>query len=431
MRLKSKVKIVLITTLISNLTITNNSYAANCSPEITTNGSRTVVAFKTVGTCTWSTPAGATDFKGLIVAGGGGGGADLAGGGGGGGYVEFETLTATSDVFTVTVGDGGAGAVTNIRVAGSNGGNSTVVGTGVNLIARGGAGGATWYAGGYPAGANGGSGGGQAGYNATTSTKSNGTQTLQSQTPILSTIGGQQFGFDGSAGGNPYFPGGGGGAGGNGSNSPATGGSGRSNSILGTTYLWAGGGGGAGWSGVGGGGGSGGGGGGGSGSVSAGVGGVGGTGGLNNGGNGVYVGGGGGTNTGGGGGAGTHNNHAGGKGGSGIVVLSYLTFIGNTTISLQLASGVATAIYRSNSTIEALVGTAGRVTFYQAGKVIPGCKNRNSSGTAPNIKATCTWKPSTRGSVKISASINPTSASYALTNSAVFPVTVSARTTPR
>lgn len=430
MRFKSKVKMVLFITLISNLAIINNSYAANCSPEITTNGSRTVVAFKTVGSCTWSTPAGATDFKGLIVGGGGGGGSAMGGGGGGGGYVEFETLTATSDVFTVTVGDGGAGAPASNQ-SGTNGSNSTLTGSGINLIARGGAGGATWYAGGYPAGANGGSGGGQAGHNTTTSTKSNGTQTSQSQTPTLSTIGGQQFGFDGSAGGNPYFPGGGGGAGGNGLHTPATGGSGRSNSILGTSYVWAGGGGGSGWTGIAGAGGTGGGGGGGSGSTSAGTGGGAGAGGINTGGAGAYIGGAGGTNTGGGGGAGTHNNYAGGKGGSGIVVLSYLTFIGNTTISLQLTGGGSSAIFRNTSTIEALVGTAGKVTFYQAGKVIPGCKNRNSSGVAPNIKATCTWKPSTRGNVQITAQINPISASYALTRSSTFAISVGQRTTPR
>jgi hypothetical protein len=162
-----------------------------------------------------------------------------------------------------------------------------------------------------------------------------------------------------------------------------------------------------------------------------GVGGVGGTGGLNNGGNGVYVGGGGGTNTGGGGGAGTYNNYAGGKGGSGIVVLSYLTFIGDTTITLQLAAGGSSAVYRTASTIEALVGTAGKVTFYQFGKVIAGCKNRSTTGSSPNIKATCSWKPSSRGSVKITAKINPTSASYAITNSQAFGVVVSSRTTRR
>jgi hypothetical protein len=427
---KSLIKVSLVALFFSIFTYPNKSFAASCSPEITTSGARTVVAFKTVGTCTWNTPAGATDFKGLIIGGGGGGGADLAGGGGGGGYVEFETLTATSDVFTIVVGDGGAGSANNASNS-SNGGSSSLVGTGINLIARGGAGGATWYGGGRPAGTNGGSGGGQAGYSTTSSTFSNGTQTSQSQTPTLSTIGGQQFGFNGSAGGVPYYPGGGGGAGGNGSHTPAVGGSGRTNSILGTSYLRAGGGGGAGWSGAGGNGGTGGGGGGGSGSVSAGVGGSGGTGGLNVGAAGVYIGGAGASNTGGGGGAGTHNNYAGGKGGSGIVVLSYLTFIGNTTISLQLLSGGSNAIYRTTSTIEATVGTAGKVTFYQSGKVIPGCKNRSTSGSAPNIKATCTWKPASRGTVKITAQINPISASYALTKSSIFGVNVSSRTTPR
>jgi hypothetical protein len=111
--------------------------------------------------------------------------------------------------------------------------------------------------------------------------------------------------------------------------------------------------------------------------------------------------------------------------------LSYLTFIGDTTITLQLAVGGSNAVYRTASTIEALVGTAGKVTFYQAGKVIPGCKNRNSSGAAPNIKATCTWKPSTRGNVQITAQINPISASYALTRSSTFAISVGQRTTPR
>jgi hypothetical protein len=428
MRLKSKVKIVLLTTLISNLTVINNSYAANCSPEITTNGSRTVVAFKTVGTCTWSTPAGATNFKGLIVAGGGGGGSAMGGGGGGGGYVEFETLTATSDVFTVTVGDGGAAGTSNTTgPAAISGGNSSISGSGISLIARGGAGGASNYAGGFPAQLNGGSGGGAAGSSSYDSVRSSGSQTVQSQIPTLSAIGGNQFGFDGSIAGANWFPGGGGGAGGNGANTPANGGSGRANSILGTTYLWAGGGGGSGYTSIGGAGGTGGGGAGGTWnttSASAG------TGGLNSSGNAVNNGSAGATNTGGGGGGGSYT-YLGAKGGSGIIVLSYLTFIGNTTISLQLTSGFTSAIYRATSTIEALVGTAGKVTFYQAGKVIPGCKNRNSSGAAPNIKATCTWKPSTRGNVQITAQINPISASYALTRSSTFAISVGQRTTPR
>ena len=264
MNLKTKVKIVLLITFFSNIYNSSNSYAAACAPEITTNGSYTVVAFKTVGTCTWNTPAGLTVFKGLIVAGGGGGGSHMGGGGGGGGLIEFDSLTATSDTFTVTIGDGGAGATAGTTgPAGTSGGNSTLTGSGINLVSRGGAGGASVYSGGFSAQLNGGSGGGEAGAANYSSDNSLGTQSSQSQSPSLSTIGGAQFGFDGSAGGITWYPGGGGGAGGNGSNTPGNGGTGRQNSILGTNYFWAGGGGGSGWSGVAGNGGAGGGGGGG------------------------------------------------------------------------------------------------------------------------------------------------------------------------
>ena len=437
MRSITRIALTLVVTVLASLVVPTFSHAAACSPEITTNGNRTVVAFKTIGTCTWSTPAGVTNFKGLIVAGGGGGGAHMGGGGGGGGLIEFDSLTATSDVFTITIGDGGAGATTGSNgPAGTSGNNSQLTGTGIDLLARGGAGGASTYtSNSYSAKLNGGSGGGSSGANdypdAYPQDRSSvGTQTSQTQTPILGSIGGQQFGFNGSAPGARWNPGGGGGAGGNGVNTPATGGSGRANSILGTSYLWAGGGGGSGYSTIGGSGGAGGGGGGGSGSISMGNGGSGGAG-LNSGSSGAYVGGAGGANTGGGGGAGTYSAYAGGKGGSGIVVLSYLTFIGDTTITLQLAAGGSSAVYRTASTIEALVGTAGKVTFYQFGKVIAGCKNRSTTGSSPNIKATCSWKPSSRGSVKITAKINPTSASYAITNSQAFGVVVSSRTTRR
>ena len=307
----------------SSIVILPEAKAAACTPETTISGSYTIVAFKTVGTCTWSTPAGTNVFRGLIVAGGGGGGYDMGGGGGGGGYVEFESLTVTNDVLTIVVGGGGAGATT--LVAGTSGGNSTISGSGISLVSRGGAGGATYYGGSYPAQSNGGSGGGAAGRITYGSPSSNGTQTSQSQTPSLASISGAQFGFNGNPGSTAWYPGGGGGAGGDGSNSPANGGIGRQNDILGTNYFWAGGGGGSGYSGNAGAGGNGGGGGGGAGqytSVAVGVGGSG----LNSGATGTYHGGAAGANTGGGGGGGTHSGNFGGNGGSGIVVLRYLTF---------------------------------------------------------------------------------------------------------
>jgi hypothetical protein len=325
----------------TSIQLTPPAFAAACTPETTTSGIYTVVAFKTVGSCTWSTPTGTNIFRGLIVAGGGGGGYDMGGGGGGGGYVEFETLTVTNLSLTIVVGNGGAGAQS--FVAGTSGENSSISGSSISLVSRGGAGGATHYGGNYPARTNGGSGGGAAGATGYTSTASTGTQSSQTQTPLLSSIGGAQYGFDGSAAGTTWYPGGGGGAGSSGSNSPGNGGSGRLNNILGTNWYWAGGGGGSGWTGPGGNGGVGGGGGGGAGGGYTGTTPGNGGAGLNSGASGgMYIGGAGGANTGGGGGAGTHNSNAGNSGGSGIVVLRYLTFSTPTTFSSATTSPTKT-----------------------------------------------------------------------------------------
>ena len=333
-----------IISITASIQLAPSALAAACTPETTTSGIYTIVAFKTVGSCTWSTPTGTNVFRGLIVAGGGGGGYHMGGGGGGGGYVEFESLTVTNDVLTIVVGDGGLGATS--FVAGASGGVSSITGSGISLVSRGGAGGATDYASNsYPARTNGGSGGGSSGANDYPGSfpqdrSSVGTQTSQTQTPSLGTIGGNQFGGNGSAPGSRWNPGGGGGAGGNGATTPGIGGAGRLNSILGTGYYWAGGGGGSGYSTAGGNGGTGGGGGGGSSNVSTG--GTAGTGGLNSGGPSVTAGGYGGVNTGGGGGGGAYSNYFGGNGGSGIVVLRYLTFSTPTTFSSTTSSPTKT-----------------------------------------------------------------------------------------
>lgn len=378
----------------SSLSLAPEAMAAACTPETTISGSYTIVAFKTVGSCTWSTPAGTNVFRGLIVAGGGGGGYHMGGGGGGGGYVEFESLTVTNDVLTIVVGDGGAGATS--WVAGSSGGNSSITGTSISLTSRGGAGAATDYASNsYLSRTNGGSGGGSSGANDYPGVypqdrSSLGTQTSQSQTPSLSTISGSQFGGNGSAPGARWNPGGGGGAGGDGVNTPATGGAGRLNSILGTSYYWAGGGGGSGYSTAGGNGGTGGGGGGGSANVNAGVGGTAGTGGINAGGNGGYPGGNGGTNTGGGGGGGAYSSYNGGNGGSGIVVLRYLTFASPTTFTSSAApytnttSPITFAITFSQN-----VSSVAAADFSNAGTAT-GCtfSVNASSGTSFTLTAT-------------------------------------------
>ena len=246
----------------------------------------------------------------LVVAGGGGGGADMGGGGGAGGLLTG-TTTISPQTYTITIGSGGAGAPAGPSgPKGSSGQDSVALG----VTATGGGGGGSGYGSGNANALNGGSGGGGA--------ASNGS-------------GGSGTAGQGTSGGTHngnYYSGGGGGASqaGRNGNEGSHGGAGTTNSINGTSYVWAGGGGGGGYSTDGGDGGSGGGGG---GAVNTAP---GGTGGINNGaagGGGSPVsqcntpGGNAGENTGSGGGGGSHfiSNNYGGNGAKGIVIIKYDT----------------------------------------------------------------------------------------------------------
>lgn len=76
--------------------------------------------------------------------------------------------------------------------------------------------------------------------------------------------------------------------------------------------------------------------------------------------------------------------------------------------ALTIAGNASTATYRVPIQVTANVSTAGRVTFYADGKRIGGCIQRLTSGTSPNIVATCSYSPSKRGAIRISASLDPT-----------------------
>jgi len=97
------------------------------------NNTTSVVAFTTVGTTTWTAPAGVTSVNYLVIAGGGGGGSGnissgrtRSGGGGGAGGTLYGTLSVTpGTAYTVTVGQGGTGS-TSESVWGVNGGNSVL-----------------------------------------------------------------------------------------------------------------------------------------------------------------------------------------------------------------------------------------------------------------------------------------------------------------
>ena len=298
-----------------------------------------VHAFTTTGSNTFTvTNAGNLGNAEYLVVGGGGGGASWVGGGGGGGGFLTGAFPLAAQSYTCTVGAGGA--------LYTNGGTSSIAGTGLTTIsALGGGHGGGWSSGAltiYATGSSGSSSGG-AGSVGDNVGGSNRTRVE----PAAATAG---QGYQGGTGvrfttdnANSHVTGGGGGAGGPGVDGAdvnsntfarASGGQGRASNILGTTYYWGGGGGGScitniysGNGGIGGGGG---------GHSWVTLAGAGGTGGLNNGtaggvGSGAgRLAGNGGANTGGGGGGGYTSDGLtigdttrGGIGGSGFIAIRY------------------------------------------------------------------------------------------------------------
>jgi len=280
------------------------------------------------------------DSSYLVVAGGAGGGGTIGGGGGAGGYrsswnnetsgggasAESAITLFPGNTYTITVGAGGSGgpggdggSVASHR--GSNGGVSSISGTGISITTTGGGGGTGYTFGASENGIAGGSGGGPGGSDSTTYTPGSGTASQ---------------GYAGGAnrgGGSPWCAGAGGGAasvGGAGTvSNGGNGGSGRASTITGSSITRAGGGGGAT---LGAGAGSGGSGGGGAGSSS---------------GNGTA----GTVNTGGGGGGGSYSAGVGGNGGSGVVILRVPTsrYSGIKTGGTTTTSGSDTIITWTSS----------------------------------------------------------------------------------
>lgn len=98
-----------------------------------------------------------------------------------------------------------------------------------------------------------------------------------------------------------------------------------------------------------------------------------------------------------------------------------VTDVVDTSAINSLALGGA-ASFRQVVSITANVSVASRVTFRARNIIISGCKNRLTSGTSPNIVATCSWRPSMRGAVVITANAVPTGAG--ISSAAATPVSV-------
>ena len=85
------------------------------------------------------------------------------------------------------------------------------------------------------------------------------------------------------------------------------------------------------------------------------------------------------------------------------------------------------ASYRTVVTITANVSVASKVTFRARNVIIAGCKNKLTTGSSPNIVATCSWRPSTRGAVTLTATASPTGAGISSTSAAPISVMVGNR----
>ena len=99
--------------------------------------------------------------------------------------------------------------------------------------------------------------------------------------------------------------------------------------------------------------------------------------------------------------------------------------------SLSLAGSATTATFRTVVVITANVTVASKVTFRVNGKILPGCKNKLATGSSSSFSATCSWKPSNRGSVSLTATAAPTGAGISSTTSNPVSIMVDRRTGSR
>ena len=83
--------------------------------------------------------------------------------------------------------------------------------------------------------------------------------------------------------------------------------------------------------------------------------------------------------------------------------------VGTTSATISFASG--DWVYRQANLITVITSAAGLVTFRVAGKVLPGCKNKIVN-VSNSLTTTCSYRPSQRNYVTVTATLVPTSASY-------------------
>ena len=111
-----------------------------------------------------------------------------------------------------------------------------------------------------------------------------------------------------------------------------------------------------------------------------------------------------------------------GNAGTQSITINVTDVVDTSSFNSLALSGSAT--FRQVVTITANVSVASRVTFRARNVIISGCKNKLTSGSSPNIVATCTWRPSTRGAVVLTATATPTGAGISSTTATPISVMV-------
>lgn len=121
-----------------------------------------------------------------------------------------------------------------------------------------------------------------------------------------------------------------------------------------------------------------------------------------------------------------------------VTVTDTLTITATKVFNLSVTTGVVIATlslpgsatsteYNRAVTVTASVTPAGKITFYENGRAILGCKNKTFSGSA-----TCSWKPKQHGTIKLTARVTPTDTSnYSAATSTPLTIQVLKRTNLR
>ena len=118
--------------------------------------------------------------------------------------------------------------------------------------------------------------------------------------------------------------------------------------------------------------------------------------------------------------------------GTQAITITVTNVVDTSAFSLfQLAGGVTTATFRTTIVITATVTVASKISFNSNGKVLPGCKNKLATGSASSFTAICSWRPSNRGEVALTAAATPTGAGISSSVAPQLIIRVSSRTASR